>query len=279
MSWSAPRPLSRVAAAPPRTTSADCASWAFLIAVIVLVTPGPAVTAATPGTPVSRNTASAANTASTSWRTSTTRMPRCLAPTRMGAMCPPQRVNRNRTPCSTSTDAIRSPPFIAAPRSGRGFYTPVCGNLGPMIRSPWTGDITLLEDDLRRSLRGEVRFDSGHRALYATDASNYRQVPIGVVVPRDAEDLVAAVAACRRHGAPIVQRGAGTSLAGQCCNVAVVIDLSRHLAGVLAIDPERRHGPGPPRHGARRPARARRSGTGSPSAPIPPPTAGARWAA
>jgi len=97
-----------------------------------------------------------------------------------------------------------------------------------------------LEDDLRRSVRGEVRFDAGSRALYATDASNYRQVPIGVVVPRDEEDLIAAVAACRRHDAPLVQRGGGTSLAGQCCNAAVVIDGSRHLAGILEIDPERR---------------------------------------
>jgi FAD/FMN-containing dehydrogenase/Fe-S oxidoreductase len=111
-----------------------------------------------------------------------------------------------------------------------------------MIRreNPWPGDTTALEDDLRRSLRGEVRFDAGSRALYATDASNYRQVPIGVVVPVDDEDLIAAVAACRRQGAPIVQRGAGTSLAGQCCNVAVVIDASRHLTGVREIDPARR---------------------------------------
>src|SRR4051794_9233466 len=107
-----------------------------------------------------------------------------------------------------------------------------------MIRQPWPGDATSLEDDLRRSVRGEVGFDPGARALYATDSSNYRQVPIGVVVPLDTEDLVAAVAACRRHGAPIVHRGAGTSLAGQCCNVAVVMDLSRHLTGVVAIDPE-----------------------------------------
>ena len=71
--------------------------------------------AATPGTPVRRKTASAANTASTSWRTSTTRMPRSLAPTRMGEICPPQRVKRNRTPCATSTSAIRSPPFITNP--------------------------------------------------------------------------------------------------------------------------------------------------------------------
>jgi FAD/FMN-containing dehydrogenase/Fe-S oxidoreductase len=104
----------------------------------------------------------------------------------------------------------------------------------------WPGDARSLEDDLRRSVRGEVRFDSGSRALYATDASNYRQVPIGAVAPLDTEDLIAAVAACRRHGAPIVHRGAGTSLAGQCCNVAVVIDASRHLTGVVAIDPERR---------------------------------------
>ena len=107
-------------------------------------------------------------------------------------------------------------------------------------RAPWTGDATSLEDDLRRSVRGEVRFDAGSRAVYATDASNYRQVPIGVVVPVDDEDLVAAVAACRRQGAPIVHRGAGTSLAGQSCNVAVVIDSSRHLTGVIGIDPERR---------------------------------------
>jgi FAD/FMN-containing dehydrogenase/Fe-S oxidoreductase len=107
-------------------------------------------------------------------------------------------------------------------------------------RDPWTGDATALEDDLRRSVRGEVRFDAGSRAVYSTDASNYRQVPIGVVVPRDADDLIAAVAACRRQGAPIVHRGAGTSLAGQSCNVAVMIDSSRHLTGVLGIDPERR---------------------------------------
>jgi FAD/FMN-containing dehydrogenase/Fe-S oxidoreductase len=107
-------------------------------------------------------------------------------------------------------------------------------------RAPWTDDATALEDDLRRSVRGEVRFDAGSRAVYSTDASNYRQVPIGAVAPLDAEDLAAAVAACRRQRAPIVHRGAGTSLAGQSCNVAVVIDSSRHLTGVLGIDPERR---------------------------------------
>src|SRR5580704_7129355 len=79
-----------------------------------------------------------------------------------------------------------------------------------------------LASALAQVVRGDVRFDRGSRALYATDASNYRQVPIGLVVPRDADDVIAAVAVCRQHGAPVLPRGAGTSLAGQCCNVAVV---------------------------------------------------------
>jgi FAD/FMN-containing dehydrogenase/Fe-S oxidoreductase len=89
-------------------------------------------------------------------------------------------------------------------------------------------------------VRGAVRFDSGHRALYSTDASNYRQVPIGVVFPLDPEDVEAAVAVCRRYGAPLLGRGGGTSLAGQGCNTAVVLDFSRHMRGILALDPEGR---------------------------------------
>ncbi|HEX8919435.1 MAG TPA: FAD-binding oxidoreductase, partial [Chloroflexota bacterium] len=85
-----------------------------------------------------------------------------------------------------------------------------------------------------------MRFDEGSRALYASDSSNYRQMPIGVVVPRDAEDVEQAVAACRRHAAPIVSRGAGTSLAGQACNVAVVLDMSKYMNRILDLDPERR---------------------------------------
>src|SRR5437016_12654983 len=92
-------------------------------------------------------------------------------------------------------------------------------------------DAASLETELRRALRGEVRFDPGSRALYATDSSNYRQVPIGVVVPRDVEDVVAAVAVCRRHGAPILSRGGGTSLAGQCCHVRVGMDMSTYVTG------------------------------------------------
>ncbi|GGG95759.1 FAD-binding and (Fe-S)-binding domain-containing protein [Silvibacterium dinghuense] len=93
-----------------------------------------------------------------------------------------------------------------------------------------------LEARLSRVVRGEVRFDAGSRALYAADASNYRQVPIGVVVPRDAADVEATLAACRELGAPILSRGAGTSLAGQCCNVAVVLDFSKYMRNIVSLD-------------------------------------------
>jgi FAD/FMN-containing dehydrogenase/Fe-S oxidoreductase len=97
-----------------------------------------------------------------------------------------------------------------------------------------------LEDELRARIAGEVRFDEGSRALYSTDGSIYRQVPIGVVVPRTIDDVIATVAACRRHAAPILARGGGTSLKGQCCNVAVVIDFSKYVNRIHQIDPDRR---------------------------------------
>jgi FAD/FMN-containing dehydrogenase/Fe-S oxidoreductase len=103
-----------------------------------------------------------------------------------------------------------------------------------------TVDATALEAALRGHLRGEIRFDSGSRALYATDGSNYRQVPIGVVVPRDTEDVIATVALCREHRAPLLARGGGTSLAGQCCNAAIVLDFSKYMARILEIDAESR---------------------------------------
>ncbi|MGH2482341.1 MAG: FAD-binding oxidoreductase, partial [Ktedonobacteraceae bacterium] len=103
-----------------------------------------------------------------------------------------------------------------------------------------TIDVAGLERDLRAAVRGEVRFDEGSRALYTSDASNYRQVPIGVVLPCDAGDVVEIVATCRRYGAPILARGGGTSLAGQCCNVAVVIDGSKNLRRIIEIDAENR---------------------------------------
>ncbi|HKN33638.1 MAG TPA: FAD-linked oxidase C-terminal domain-containing protein [Terriglobales bacterium] len=103
-----------------------------------------------------------------------------------------------------------------------------------------TVDATGLAAALRRHIRGEVRFDDGSRAMYATDGSNYRQVPIGVVLPRDVEDVLATVSLAREFAAPLLCRGGGTSLAGQCCNVAVVIDFSKYMAKILELDPERR---------------------------------------
>lgn len=97
-----------------------------------------------------------------------------------------------------------------------------------------------LEHDLRDAVGGEVRFDSASRGLYATDASNYRQPPIGVVIPRTLDDVAEAHRVCRDHGAPILSRGGGTSLSGETVNYAVVIDHSKYLHHVLEIDTERR---------------------------------------
>lgn len=109
-----------------------------------------------------------------------------------------------------------------------------------MTTAPSLLDAQALATELRNEIRGEVRFDNGSRALYATDGSNYRQVPIGVVIPKSIDDVVAAVAACSRHGAPVLSRGGGTSLAGQCCNVAVIMDMSKYLDRILDLDPEKK---------------------------------------
>lgn len=95
-----------------------------------------------------------------------------------------------------------------------------------------------LEGALRRSIAGEIRFTDGDRAMYAYDASVYRQVPIGVVIPKTYDDIEQAVQICREYGAPILGRGCGTSLAGQCCNAAVIIDTSKYLNKILEIDAE-----------------------------------------
>src|SRR5271156_5628350 len=94
-----------------------------------------------------------------------------------------------------------------------------------------------LEQQLRAKIRGEVRFDATSKALYATDGSNYRHIPIGVVIPRDEADVIATVAICRTFHAPILSRGAGTSLAGQGCNFAVILDFSKYMRGIGEVDP------------------------------------------
>ncbi len=107
-------------------------------------------------------------------------------------------------------------------------------------RIPLFVDAGSLARELRTAVAGEVRFDDGSRALYATDGSNYRQVPIGVVVPLSYDDVIATIEVCHRHGAPILSRGGGTSLTGGCCNIAVVIDWSKYLNRVLWVDPTRK---------------------------------------
>jgi FAD/FMN-containing dehydrogenase/Fe-S oxidoreductase len=97
-------------------------------------------------------------------------------------------------------------------------------------------DVRSLEHELSRSTEAEVRFGNGDRALYSTGGANYRQLPIGVVIPRSIDDVVEAVRVCREHRAPILARGGGTSLAGQVCNVAVVLDFSKYLNRILDID-------------------------------------------
>ncbi len=98
-------------------------------------------------------------------------------------------------------------------------------------------DIGSLEKELQRRVDGEVRFDTLSRTLYDTDGSNYKQIPIGVVIPRSIDAAIETVAVCHKHGAPLLSRGCGTSLAGQTCNIAIVMDFSKYVHRVINIDP------------------------------------------
>lgn len=105
-----------------------------------------------------------------------------------------------------------------------------------------TGDIDAraLARELAGQVRGEVRFSDASRALYANDASVYRQLPLGVVIPRGTDDVIATVEICRRFAAPIGARGCGTGLAGQTVNEAVLIDFSKYMRDILELDPARK---------------------------------------
>ncbi len=129
---------------------------------------------------------------------------------------------------------MTEPHDMTSPRHFEGMDTVTPVELSHLLDD----DARALAAELAATIDGEVRFDVGSRAAYSTDASNYRQVPIGVVVPRTIDDVVTTVAACRRHGSPITSRGGGTSLAGQCTNVAVVMDFSKYLNRVCSIDPD-----------------------------------------
>ncbi|MER5752974.1 FAD-binding and (Fe-S)-binding domain-containing protein [Streptomyces sp. NPDC002088] len=97
-----------------------------------------------------------------------------------------------------------------------------------------------LAAELRGVVRGEVGFDVTSRALVTMDASNYRRVPLGVVAPRDADDVAAVLAVCRARGVPVVARGGGTSIAGQATGTGVVLDFTRHMNRLVSLDPDAR---------------------------------------
>ena len=110
-----------------------------------------------------------------------------------------------------------------------------CGHAGGMTTG--TTEHRQLRDELARAVRGSVDFGVTARALNTMDASNYRRVPLGVVAPRDADDVAAALAVCREHGVPVVARGGGTSIAGQATGTGVVLDFTRHMNRILRLDP------------------------------------------
>ena len=98
-----------------------------------------------------------------------------------------------------------------------------------------------LAAELRSAITGEVRFDDGTRALYAVDGSNYRQVPIGVVIPKTIDEVIQIVAIARKYQAPLLPRGGGTSLCGQSCNVAVIVDFSKYLNKIVELNPQEKY--------------------------------------
>ncbi len=114
----------------------------------------------------------------------------------------------------------RTVPSKTSPRIPGGIYSSVAI------------DVAALERELSKAVTGEVRFDAGSKAMYANDASNFRQVPIGVVIPKTLEDIVATHRICAKYAAPICNRGGGTSLSGETVNYAVVIDNSKYLTTI-----------------------------------------------
>jgi len=135
-----------------------------------------------------------------------------------------------------------------------------------------------LATELRGRIKGEVRFDAGTRAIYAHDSSNYRQVPFGVVVPKDSEDVVAAIEVCRRHGAPVLPRGCGTSLSGETTNVAVVVDTSKYMREIFEVNPEEGYARVQPGVVRDQLSDMTRRGMGRSSRPTPPHTNTQLWA-
>ncbi|MBC2904734.1 FAD-binding and (Fe-S)-binding domain-containing protein [Streptomyces cupreus] len=108
------------------------------------------------------------------------------------------------------------------------------------LEGPSSERVRSAEAALRRRVDGEVRFDAGSRGAYSTDGSNYRQVPVGVVVPRSIEAGAEAIAVCAEYGLPVLSRGGGTSLGGQCTNHAVIVDWTKYCHRLLSVDEDNR---------------------------------------
>ena len=142
-------------------------------------------------------------------------------------------------PCGAAPAADAGSPPITATRQPEP-----AADAASDTASALTAPLADLVPRLRRTLRGEVRDDREVRALYASDASNYRVVPAAVVAPRDLDDLAAVVAMAAEAGVPLTMRGAGTSISGNAIGHGLIVDTSRHLAGVLALDPDPTGGTG-----------------------------------
>ena len=101
-------------------------------------------------------------------------------------------------------------------------------------------EVSAIADKLRGQIAGEIRMDHYNRLMYSTDASMYQMMPVGVVVPRSADDVEATIRVAREHGVPVMPRGGGTALAGQATNHAIVMDFSKYMRNVLEVSPEER---------------------------------------
>ena len=139
---------------------------------------------------------------------------------------------------STISDTVRFPEIIEI--DSKGPPTHLENRLQTGASRKLTVEVAALEAELRGRIRGEVRFGAGDRGIWASDAGNYRMIPIGVVLPREVDDVLETVAAARRHGAPILARGGGTGIPGQSVNTAVVMDFSKHMNRLLELAPGRR---------------------------------------
>ncbi len=131
---------------------------------------------------------------------------------------------------------------VTSPNGASHAGAPLKNRLSPEDRERKAAFETasVLQAELEARIQGEVRFDAASRMLYATDASNYQIEPVGVVIPRSLDDVIAAIEMAASHSVPILPRGGGSSLAGQTVGAALVIDTSKHLNRVVAFHPESR---------------------------------------